>query len=102
MAPSCNSAPIGVACAPCQWPAVRGAERDQHVEHFAGVVLAAAHAHQVAIRPEIARPHLRARLEAAAAADDGAAEEVVFALRREHAHALDMMLVAVEAVTLDS
>src|SRR6185295_2250789 len=74
-----------------------GAEPDQHIEHFTSVVLAAAHSHQIAERAEIARAHLRARLKAAAAADYGAADEIIFAFRSEHAHTLDVALIAVEA-----
>ena len=59
-------------------------------------MLAAAHPHQVAVGAEIARAHLGAGLEAAAAADDGAAEEIVFAVRRQDVHTLDAVLVAVE------
>ncbi len=65
------------------------AERQQHVQHLAGIVLAAAHLHQVGIGAEIARAHLGIGLEAAAAHDDGAACEIVFAFRRRDAHALD-------------
>ena len=50
------------------------------MQHLAGIVLAAAHLHQVGIGAEIARAHLGVGLEAAAAHDDGAAREVVFAV----------------------
>ena len=58
--------------------------------------LTAAHPHQIAIRAEIACAHLGAGLKSAAAADDGAAEKIVFAVRRQDADALDVVLVAVE------
>ena len=58
--------------------------------------LTAAHAHQVAVGAEIACAHLGAGLKAAAAADDRAAEQIVFAVRRQDTHTLDAVLVAVE------
>ena len=59
-----------------------GAERQQRVEHLAGIVPAAAHLHEVGIGAEIARAHFGIGLEAAAAHDDGARHEIVFAVRR--------------------
>ena len=55
------------------------AELDEHAQHFAGVVLAAAHLHHVGLAGEIARAHLRVGLEAARAGDHGLGLEVVAA-----------------------
>src|SRR4051812_49410833 len=75
-------------------------KRDEHIEYLAGIVPTTAQTHEIAIRAKIARPHLRACLKATGAADDRTAKQVVFAVWRQHSHAVYVVLVTVEAVDL--
>ena len=74
----------------------RRSEREEIVQHFAGVVFGAPHFDQIGIAGEIARPHLGAGLEAPGAGDDGAGAKIVFVPRGADAHPLDAMHVAVD------
>ncbi len=70
------------------------AEVEQHAQHLAGVVPAAAHLHQVGVAVEIARAHLGIGLEAAGAGDHRLGHEIVAAVGPAHADALDAAQVA--------
>ena len=64
------------------------------MQNFAGIMLAAAHLHQIGIGAEIARAHFRAGLEAAGAENHRAAADLIFFVRIGHSDAVDMPVVA--------
>src|ERR1043166_6842013 len=80
---------LPVACSFCS-------QGNGHHEHFAGIVTAAAHLHQIGVGSEIAGAHLGAGLKAAAAKNHGLTEQVVLAVRIRNPHAVDAPVVAVQ------
>ena len=71
-----------------------GAQVDRHHQHFAGVMLAAAHLHQIGVGAEIARALFGARLESAGAQDHRVGANFILFVGIGDAHALDSPVVA--------
>jgi hypothetical protein len=77
-------------------PVARGtrAEGHCHLQNLAGIVLAAAHLHQIGVGAEVARAHLRVGLIAAGAENDRAAARLVLFIGVGNDDAFDSALVA--------
>src|SRR4029077_801224 len=65
-----------------------------HHEHFAGIVAASTHFHQVGVGTEITRAHLRVRLKTAGAKNDRTAAQFVFFVRIGNHDSFDSSVVA--------